>query len=224
MKVIVVGLGRFGTAAARSMKENGLEVVAIDKDMRPVDDLKNDVDVAVRGDATDLEILRQHGAEDCRTLVAAIGDDFEAQLLVVVQALQLGIERVIARSTSPTHARILKAVGAKETISPEEEGGTNLARRLAVPNIRRYFELDEGIGVSELEVPEGLVGRSLRDLDLPSNYEINVVGIRRPDDPGDEETHFTFRAVPSPDDPLRAGDVLELVGEDVALARLMKKA
>ncbi len=223
MKVIVVGLGRFGAASARALKQNGFEVVGIDKEMRLVEELKDEVDLAVRADATDPEVLRQHGGADVRALVAAVGEDFEAQILVVVQAQKIGIEHVVARSTTPTHARILQAVGAESTISPEEEAGTTLARRLAIPNIKRYFELGDGVGISELEVPTGLIGESLRSLDLPSKFQLNVVGVRRPDDPSNEETSYAFIAVPDPDEALRDGDILELVGTDEALARLVKK-
>lgn len=224
MKVIVVGLGRFGAAAARALKQNGFDVVGIDKEMRPVEDLKDEVDLAVRADATDPEVLRQHGGEDVHALVAAIGEDFESQILVAVQAQNIGIEQVVARSTTPTHARILEAVGVKSTISPEEEAGSTLARRLAVPNIKRYFELAEGVGISELEVSEAMVGKSLRDLDLPTRFQLNVVGVRRPKDPDEEEPAYLFVAVPDPDEALRARDILELVGTDEALARFVKKA
>ena len=86
-------------------------------------------------------------------LVAAIGNNFEAQVLLVVHAKQQGIRRIIARATTPDHLRVLKAVGADEVFNPEEEAARWMVQRLLIANISNYFELAEGFSLVEVAAP-----------------------------------------------------------------------
>ena len=120
MKYAVIGLGAFGSSAARQLFRKGAEVIGVDVNMDRVNSVKDEVSLVVRLDATHENALRSHGIGDVDVLIAAIGDNFEAQVLVVVHAKQHGIKKIIARATTPDHIRILKAVGADEVFNPEE--------------------------------------------------------------------------------------------------------
>ena len=161
MKCAVIGLGEFGRAMAVSLARNGAEVIAVDKDLVSVDKVKDHVALAVCMDASQEEALRTHGMEKADVLIAAIGGDFESQVLVVVFGKKMGVQKVIARATSNDHARILLAVGADEIINPEQEAARVAVQRLMIPNISSYFELTEGFSVVEINAPAGLVGKSL---------------------------------------------------------------
>ncbi len=130
MKVAVVGLGLFGRALAVDLARAGAEVVAIDTDMSLVDDVRDEVAVAVCLDATDVKELRAQGIHRVDVLVASIGNDFEANQLLVVLAKELGIQRIVARAPSANHARILKLLGAHEVVLPEVEVAERMARTL----------------------------------------------------------------------------------------------
>ena len=54
----VVGLGRFGSEAARSLCRQGCEVLAMDMGADLVQQVSDDVTQAVVGDARDKEVLR----------------------------------------------------------------------------------------------------------------------------------------------------------------------
>ncbi len=59
--VLVVGLGRFGSAAARELMLLGHEVLAIDRNEAVVNDISPDITHAVQADATDEDALRAVG-------------------------------------------------------------------------------------------------------------------------------------------------------------------
>ena len=65
---IVIGLGRFGSEAARRLCELGCEVLAVDARSELVQQISGDVTHAVVADAQDKEVLRALGARDfdCR--------------------------------------------------------------------------------------------------------------------------------------------------------------
>ncbi len=225
MKCIVVGLGEFGRTAAVSLAQSGAEVIAIDSDMRLVEKIKDDVSLAVCLDASQEDALRLHGVPEADVLLAAIGRNFEAQVLVVLYARKLGIPRVIARATTPDHARVLQALGVDTVVRPEEEAARLIVQRLVIPSISKYFELADLFSLVEAKAPRALVGKTLRELDLRRKWRINLVAIKqvgRSEGDSDEHT-IHFNPVPGPDDHIQAQDILALVGSDLDLARFMSE-
>jgi trk system potassium uptake protein TrkA len=187
--------------------------------MRPVEEVKDDVALAVRLDASDESALADQGVGEADVLIATIGVDFEAQLLTVVYAKRIGVKRVLARASSELHARILGLVGADEILFPEEEAANRLAQRLLIPNIHSYFELAEGFSVVEIEAPKRAVGKTIGDLDFLRRYRLNLIGIRSA--PAEPDGRSRFDPVPSPDHTIDAGDLLTVVASDLDIARFM---
>ena len=70
---IVIGLGRFGSRAAKRLYELGCDVLAIDRNNDLVQPISNYVTQAVVGDARDKEVLRALGAKDFECAIVAIG-------------------------------------------------------------------------------------------------------------------------------------------------------
>lgn len=130
MKVTVVGMGLFGHALTLDLARAGIEVIAIDIDMAKLDPVRDEVALAVALDATDEKELRAQGVHGVDVLYACIGNDFEANQMLVVLAKELGIPKVIARAPSPSHARILRLLGADEVVLPEVEMAERTARKL----------------------------------------------------------------------------------------------
>ena len=152
----------------------------------------------------------------------AIGQDFEAQVLVVVHARKLGIKRIVARAITEDHRRVLEAVGADEVFNPEEEAARNMVQRLTISNIRNYFELADGFSLVEVEAPARTVGRTVRELELRQRFRVNLVAVKRMGS-GPEVGRVVkeFRAVPMPEDVVQANDVLALAGSVLDLARFV---
>ncbi|MCB1125311.1 MAG: TrkA family potassium uptake protein [Verrucomicrobiae bacterium] len=222
MKCAIIGLGEFGRAAAIGLARAGAEVIAVDRTMQHVNVVKDEVSLAVQLDASQREALASHGLAEVDVLVAAIGDNFEAQVLAVVHARQLGIRRVVARAANPDHRRVLEAVGAHEVFDPEEEAARNLVQRLTISNIKNYFELADGFRLVEVRVPKSLVGKTLREIDLRRRHRLNLVALKRVEKREDgSETVVAFDPVPSPEVRLAEDNVLALAGSVVDLAAFM---
>lgn len=218
MKAAVVGLGLFGKSLALNLARAGAEVIAIDSKMDLIDDVRHDVAVAVKLDATDERELRAQGVHQADVLVASIGDNFEANQLVVILAKKMGIKRVLARAPSEVHARILKMIGAEEVILPEESAAGVLARRLVQPSLKRYFELIEGFSVAEIEAPATFQGKRLVELDLKGRFRINLVAITRPQLEGKDR----INAVPLGSDMIQRGDILAVAGRDEDIKKVLE--
>ena len=165
-RVAIVGLGRFGMALARQLGGTGVEVIAVDRNPQLVNDVKDHVDLAVRLDATDAAALRSQELERVDVWVVAIGENFEAALLMTALLKQLGVPEVICRAQTEVHARIFQQIGADRVIQPERETGAQLARQLANPHLVDFIRLADGFTLIEIDTPRAFHGRSIRDLGL----------------------------------------------------------
>ena len=70
--VVIVGLGRFGSAMARELTDHGVEVMGIDSRQRMVQNAADIVTNTAVADATDIEALRQLGVDQVGRAVVAI--------------------------------------------------------------------------------------------------------------------------------------------------------
>lgn len=222
MKCAVIGLGDFGRAAAIGLARVGAEVIAIDLSMDRLNLVKDEVTLAIQMDATHRDALEAQAIDKVDVLVAAIGQNFEAQVLVVVHARKLGIKRIVARAITEDHRRVLEAVGANEVFNPEEEAARNMVQRLTISNVRNYFELADGFSLVEVEAPAGVVGRTLLELDLRQRFRVNLVAVKRMTvGANGVRVLKEFKAVPKPEEVIHADDVLVVAGSVLDLARFV---
>lgn len=176
---IVIGLGRFGTSLATTLSASNHDVLAIDLDIKRVQQVSLTLPHVVQLDATNVDALHEVGADSFDTGVVCIGTDLESSLLATFNLRRLGVRRVIAKASTVTQRKILLKVGADEVILPEYEAGMRLGRRLATINFVDYMELGEDQGIVELIAPQYLVGRSLRETQIRQKYGVTVMAIRR---------------------------------------------
>jgi len=223
-KVAVIGLGRFGMSLAKNLAQSGVQVIAVDRNGQLVNEIKDHVTVAVRLDSTDQLALQSQDIDKVDVCVISIGENFEAALLTTVIVQHMGVPEVICRAQTQFHAEIFRKIGATKVIQPEQESGGNLARQLANPHLVDFIRLAEGFTLLEFHAPRAFQGKSIRELALRNQYDINLVVVRRPvGDPEEgEEQHFRT-IVPRPDDKIEAKDMLVVVGADEALAKLPRE-
>jgi len=213
----VVGLGRFGMTLVKLLADAGEEVVAVDKNMEVIESVKELVAHAVCMDATDEKALREQGLNSVDVLVAAIGENFEANQLVTILAKQFGVPKVITRVATSLQAQIMRLVGADVVICPEEESAQRLAQRLINPNIMTHRMLAPGHCVVEMRSPKNFVGKSIRELDIRRRFQVNLVAIKRICQKG-ERTVEEVVNIPDPDYVIQADDTLVFVGKDKDIA------
>lgn len=206
-QAIVIGLGQFGMALARSLAEHHVEVIAVDRRQDRVQQAASFVSEAVRIDGADEAQIQRLAPERRDMAICAIGDDGrEASILVTALLRQFGAPRVIARATDPLHERILYQVGAHEVINPQRDFGTRLAMRLSYRGIMDVLPLGHDLVVTEIRAPESFIGRSLSALGLRERFGTTVVAIQRVGDDGTERT-----ILPDATSPIQRGDMLLLV-------------
>ncbi|QDU80922.1 Ktr system potassium uptake protein A [Polystyrenella longa] len=229
-RIAVLGLGRFGYTLATELAARKAEVIAVDHSPTIVEQIKDNVDLAVRLDATDELALRSQKIDEVDIAIVAIGGNFESALLATTILNSLEIPQIICRARTKFHAEIFKRIGASQVIQPEKQAGEEMARKLALPHLRDLIPLEEGFSLIELDAPGSFVGKSLLELKLRETYNLNLVGIRNmpvkdedaEDGEGIDEAP-RIMSVPKPHDIINSGDTLYIVGPDARLAQLPRE-
>ncbi|MGD9903578.1 MAG: TrkA family potassium uptake protein [Vicinamibacterales bacterium] len=212
----VIGLGRFGSAMATTLAQLGHEVIGIDGDEERVTALADQVSHAVRLDATDERALRAAGIQDVDVAVVSIGENIESSLLVVTLLKELGIANLVAKAVTPLHGRILEKLGVTRVVFPEREMAIRLAHSLVIPNVLDYIELSGDFSIVEVPAPAEFFGKSLREIGLRARFGLTTIAIKRAHAAPGEVTTVS----PGPDDIVREGDVLALLGSNQRLGNL----
>lgn len=218
-QALVVGLGQFGTALARSLAASGVDVIAVDRRAEVVQALSEHVAEGLSFDATDEAALARTSPAERDVCVCAIGDDAREGAIVVTALLRkLGARRLIARATDELLERILYLVGAHEVVNPERAFGQRLATRLLYEGVVELVPLGDELVMTELRAPQAFVGRQLIELELPKRYGMTVLGIRRAGSEGPSKIER-----PEPHSELRDGDLLLVVAAPEATEQLLER-
>lgn len=210
---IVVGLGRFGSQAARRLCEQGCEVLAVDTSSELVQQLGDDVTQAVVADARDKDVLRALGVKDFDCAIVAIGDSLADSVLATMNLRELGVPYIVCKAYDETHRQVLQKLGADRVVIPEKENADRLARSLSSPNVLDYIELSEDYGIIEVPAPGPWQAKSLIELNIRAKLGVNILAVKR-------DGHITVS--PAADFRIAQGDVLVVLGDTQALDAVQK--
>ena len=126
--IIVIGLGRFGSAAARELMHLGHEVLAVDRNEVIVNEIAPEVTHAVQLDAADEVALKAIGAADFEHAIVAISSGVEASVFAVMALKNLGVRNVVAKAGSdPARGDPRARRGPSRVVFAEREMGTRVA-------------------------------------------------------------------------------------------------
>ncbi len=226
MKCCIIGLGTFGTQLARQLAREGHEIVAVDNDPAHINALKDEIEYLIQADCTNLAAFNEIPVDACDVVILAIGEDFEASLSIAANLQQLGARRIISRIINPLHGRLLKLLRIDELMIPEAMAAAWLARSLKSPEILDSLDLGGGYEIAQIMAPTAFVGKSLQEIGLRSNYDINLITIAK--GRGAAALSSTRQAVqkvlgiPLPDRAFEADDILVLFGHAKDVRRMMR--
>jgi trk system potassium uptake protein len=210
-QVMVIGLGRFGSAVARELERLGHEVMAVDRNEQRVNDIAPDVTHALQLDASDEDARRAAGAADFNTAIVAISSDAEPSIFATMVLKRLGVRTVISKAGSVLHGEILARVGADRVVFPERETGLRLAHSFNVPNVIDYLDVAPNFVMEKIRPPRSFIGKTLGELDLKGRLGLTPIVLRR------AQQVFVN---PAREERVAEGDELILIGRDEKLDQL----
>ena len=210
---IVIGMGRFGSEAARRLCELGCEVLALDRSSELIQRISSDVTQAVVADAQDKEVLRALGVGELDCGIVAIGDSLGDSVLATMNLKELGVPYVVCKAHDETHRQVLLKLGADKVLIPEQEQANRLARNLSSPNVLDYIELSDAYGIIEVPAPTPWLHKSLKNLNVRANLGVNIIAVKQ----GEQ-----INVAPGADYTVQPGDVMVVLGDTGALNAVQK--
>ncbi len=177
----VFGLGRYGTAVARELVENDMEVIAVDAEQRIVNDAAAYLPICKCADVTDAEVISRLGIGDIDTVIVCMASNLEASVMAVALCKEAGAKTVIAKCANEMQQKILLRVGADQVVFPESESGIRLAKNLLSSGFIDMLSLSKDVSIVEIEVKKEWVGKNLIELNLRKKYGFNIVAIKKGD-------------------------------------------
>jgi trk system potassium uptake protein TrkA len=210
----VIGLGKFGFHVARGLAQQGLQVIAIDKDEEQIHEINEYVEDTIILDSTDIKALREAGISNVDVAIISIGENIESSILTVMAIKDLGVETIFAKALTPIHGQILSKLGATKVIYPEMESARKIVRRI-VDNINyETIDLSATMKIAKLIVPLFWVGTSILSSNFEKKYEVKPIAYKH-----DGVWHTTFEN----DDILDQDDILVVLGNSKHIEELSKK-
>lgn len=210
----IIGLGKFGTALALRLAEEGNQVMVLDTDAEKVNAIADMVTNAVIGDPSNENVLRSAGVTDYECAVVCFSGNVNDNVLITILLKELGVKRVVSRAANDGHKKVLEHIGADVVVYPEKDMGEKLAFMLTKENVTEFIEFS-GYKLVELRVPDAWVGKSLIDLDVRRKYGINVIAVTR-------STDDVADVSPSPSRQFSKDEKVSVIGSDKDIEKLMK--
>jgi Trk K+ transport system NAD-binding subunit len=174
--VLVIGAGKVGQAAARSLKRKGLRVHAIDRSEAALAPLLGAADAVFAGDAADRELLASAGIMAARSVLLTTNDDaMNIYLAVYCRRLNRDL-RIVSRITHERNLEAIHRAGADFVLSY-----TTLGIEAIMSLLRGYppVLLGEGVELFSVPVPASLAGRVLRESAIGSRTGLSVVALQQ---------------------------------------------
>jgi len=177
----VFGLGRYGTAVARELVDNGMEVIAIDSEEKIVNEAAAHLPVCKCADVTDAEVILRLGIGNIDTVIICMAGNLEASVMAVTLCKEAGVKTVIAKCANQMQQKILHRVGADQVVFPENESGIRLAKNLLSSGFIDMISLSKDVSMVEIDVKSEWIGKNLIELNLRKKYGFNIVAVKRGD-------------------------------------------
>ena len=203
MRVAIAGAGNVGRSIAAELIDNGHEVLLIEKEPRAMKVKSVPEAEWLLADACEISSLELAHLERCQVVVASTGDDKVNLVVSLLAKTEYGVPRVVARINHPKNEWLFnESWGVDVAVSTPRLLSALVEEAVTVGDLVRLMSLRAGqASLVELTLSDdaALVGRRVGDVAWPP--DTSLVAILR-----------SGRVlVPTPDDPLEAGDELMFV-------------
>jgi trk system potassium uptake protein TrkA len=211
LRVVIVGAGQVGSSIAASLASSH-EVVVIDNDPARVDELTYDLDVlAIYGDGTDVDILREAGIGDADLIIASTDDD-HTNIVVSGTAKACCDSFTIARVKKPQYLRTWEptqgAFGVDFMVCTDLLAAETIVGVIGLPTAQDVDMFADGlVQMTEFVVPEEspVAHQTVREADRFES--LTFAAIIRADEDGSHDI-----VVPSGQTVIQPGDEVVVIG------------
>lgn len=182
--IIICGLDSMTRTVIDKMLQEKKDFVIIDPDETLVETCLDKYNI-ILGDPSEDDVLIRAGIERAEGLITSRSD--AENVLIILSARGLNPELLIVSSAERLESESkMRKAGADKVINAERIGGTRMALSVLKPAAVDYMDKvfatsNEDFRVEEVFLSDGskLIGKSLKDAEIRSRYEVSVMSIKR---------------------------------------------
>ncbi len=174
--LIIVGGGRVGVHLIEKLKDcPRYNITLIDdnaENMKALEEKYDDIKFII-GNATEKKTLNKAHIETADIVVAATSVD-EINLLISITAQKYNVEKIIARTTNPSHIKMFKKLGVSEVVSPELAACSDIEKMITPQNISELAVMGKG-DFELIDIPiksNKVIGKCVCDISPDKNFII----------------------------------------------------
>lgn len=221
MNILVIGVGKIGTAILESLANEGHDVTVLDENPDVISDVTNLYDViGVCGGAADCEALEEASVADAELVIATTSSD-ELNMLSCFIAKKMGARHTIARIRNPKYndrnlGFMRQQLDLSYSINPELLTARELFNLLKLPSATKVdtfsvkdFEMIE----LKLKPDSALIGVSLSDMRSRFKAQFLICAVER-----NGEAY-----IPDGNFKLESGDTICLTAARTEVTKLLKE-
>ncbi len=179
MKILLIGLGIYGSNLATDLTDMGHEVIVADSNNTLVESIKDKVSTAYIVDSTDESALSVLPLKTVDLVIVTIGENFGASIKTVALLRKLGVKNIYARAVDEIHETILQGFKVERILIPEQRAAKELTLELAMGANVDAMRIDKDNFILKFKIPNYFVGLKLGDVDLEKKFNIKLVALSR---------------------------------------------
>lgn len=179
--VVIAGGGNVGLYVAKTLEErqSRTRLKLIENNRTQAVSIAEELSrsVVLHGSALDEDVLRESDIGNADTMVALTNDD-QVNILSCIMADRLGCERGLCLLNNASYGSIVRSLGIDAYVNPRAITVSRVLEHVRRGRIRGVHSILNGAGeVIEAEALETspLVGKPLRELDLPDGMRIGAI-------------------------------------------------
>ena len=209
--VIVIGGGKVGRSATRSLKAKGVPVHIVERKADLAELWDHVPDRMFVGDAANRELLEEAGIHEAPAVLLTTNDDaMNVFLAVYCRRLNPSL-RIVSRVTHERNIPSIQRAGADLVLS---YAGLGMETIVSLARGRTMVLLGEGVELFEEDLPRRLEGKTLADSEIRAKTGMNVVAVER---------NGELKPAPPASEVLRGGSRLYMIGTVEQLQRFTRE-
>lgn len=177
MYIIIAGGGLVGRGIAKMLSVNH-DVVVIDIDYDNCEKVSSQIGaIAINGDATKINILREAGIEKCDFAIGAMADDSK-NLLFSLLSKNYGVKEIFVRMRDPEYHEAYILAGATNIGHSVDMLVNKFVLDIENPEIRRVASLSNGkaeISILTLNSKSKVIGKKIVDIASNNKFPKDIV-------------------------------------------------
>ena len=211
---LVIGAGTFGHHICRELVKQKCEVMIVDRNPKPLEDLLNVVTSAKIADCSNIETLRSFDIPSFDACFVSVGRNFQYSLEITSLLKELGAKKVFSKADEDIQAKFLLRIGADEVVYPEKDMAKRIAIAESSDSIFDCMPLTADYGIYEITVPKKWVGKTVVKLDVRRSYNLSVLAIKN---------GTNLRPLPPVDHAFTETEHLMVLGRDEDIRRVIDR-